>query len=224
MTEQQPQQPSPDDLWKEFRDVELDFSERLEGRYREIEGYNALILNQIAGIEDSVLSIEGRITDGVLDPLAGPEEMRLKPQMSLLYLQPDRREELYDQGESGDYVTLYADPHVIRGEVPSRTRQLIDDLFASTGATIDKDRSKPGLQVWKGDVAGQPIEFDVHKQPYRVIQGDKEKLVPTLSIYVNRVNRATTNETQEQAGGLTSSPSRPFSKLRRIIIPKRRKF
>ncbi len=177
---------SPDDLWQAFDDNEISRAEKLEEQYRVIEGYNALLLNQVAGIEDSVFVLEGKITDDGIDTSDGPSEFRGKTQMAILFLQPDRTKELIAQGEPGEHAELYGNPYVIRGEVPERTQKLIDELFLSTEATLDEDISSPELEVWKGNVAGVPVEFDVHKQTYRIITGNEEKLEKSLAIYVNR--------------------------------------
>lgn len=185
MTEPNAPQP-PDDLWSKFHANEISRAEKLEEQYKVIEGYNAHLLNQVAGIEDSVFMLEGRITDNGIDTSDGPSEFRGKTHMAALFLQPDRREELVAQGEPGERVEHYGDPYVIRGEVPERTQRLIDELFASTEAVLDEGKSTPEWEVWKGNVAGAPIEFDVHKQTLRIITGKEEKTEKTLAIYANR--------------------------------------
>lgn len=208
MTE--PQNPNPkDDIWKEFDAAEAAKNERLEHDYQVIEGYNATMLNQIAGLEDTVFQLQGEITEDGLDPTSGPNELRGKSLMSLLYLRPDRQQELYEQGETGEYAENNGNPYIIRGEVPERTQKLIDDLFASTGATKDKERSTPTWEVWKGDVAGQPIEFDVHKKTLKLMRGDREEVLPTLAIYANKGGRDLPAEIgQTVAGAAISSGMR----------------
>lgn len=181
--------PPPDDVWREFDAGEAARAEQIEEQYRVIEGYNAHLLNQVAGIEDSVYTLEGRITDEGIDRSEGPRELRGKTHMAGLFLQPDRRKELHDQGETGEYAELYGSPYVIRGEVPERTQRLVDELFASTEAVMDQERSTPDWEIWVGNVAGAPVEFDVHKQTLRIIAGQEERSEKTLSIYANRVRR-----------------------------------
>lgn len=182
--------PPPEDLWQDFHKAEAASAEQLEEQYKVIEGYNSKMLNQVAGIEDAVFELQGRIGEDGIDPLEGQGEIRGKSSfMSLLYLKPDTREYLVQQGEVPQVADLNGNPYVIRGEVPARTQKLIDDLFASTGAVKDNERSKPTWEVWKGDVAGQPIEFDVYRHVHKLIRGDHEEEVPTLAIYVNKGGR-----------------------------------
>jgi hypothetical protein len=233
MTEEQHQ--PPDDLWAEFQAVNDAKNERLEQRYKEIEDYNAIMLNQVAGIEDSVFEIKGRLTDEGIDPFGGPDEIRGKPFRSLLFLQPDIRQDLQAQGESGQNIVMYGDPHVIRGEISPRTQKLVEDLFASTNATKDDRRSKPTWEIWRGDVAGQPIEFDVHKDVLRQTKGSEETVIPTLAIYVNRRDAYAklydlgANHKVGAEKGIDSNKRKPdrrefMDRLRGKIFPKRRKY
>ncbi len=185
MTEPTPQSPNNDPLWQQFHAAEAQSDVALEVRYQEIEGFNAHILNLVAGIQDSEFKLQGVLGDKPEDPdNPMPETLVLKQtHENFLFLQPDRRDELHQQGEDA----FLGDPYVIRGDVSPRTQKLIEDMFTSTEATLDKEHSTPTIEIWRGNVAGTPIHFEKRNQMYRLhgLEG-VAKDMPSLSIGVYR--------------------------------------
>ena len=155
--------PSSSDLWKELDALNEQEVIELEADYQKIEGYNRRLLNQLAGLESSTYVVEGRIDDDskIQDSEELPKELKGRTVSALLFLRPDCRDKLIEQGEPAKDVDMFADPHIIRGVVPERTKQLINDLISGLEAKEDTERSKPGLEVFMGNLAGEPIEVHI---------------------------------------------------------------
>lgn len=197
MAEQQSHEP-PDDVWRSFRAAEgVQETERLEGWYRTIEGQNARSLHQVVGLEDLTFTDQEPV--GTPDyPDDDTKENKLRVHLNPVLLQPDRRQEYIDYGVAPETAHLFGDPYVIRGEVPPRTQKLIEDLFASTNAKKDDKASTLELEVWRGDVAGEPVEFDVYRFIDQInIEGGSIN-VPTLSIRVVGVPSDTTKRVEQE--------------------------
>lgn len=243
MSEQAQPNPDGDNLWQQFDAVEAQKQEELEAAYQQVEGYNAQMLNQVAGIEDTVFQVNGVIKDGETSYHDGqPEEIRGKSFMSLLYLQPDRQEQLSAQGEHYDTIKNQGDPHVIRGEVPERSNKLLQNLLESIDAKELKHRSSPNLTVWRGSIAGEPIEIDIHNAKVEIDNNGKKELVDSLWAYVCRADDGRADEPVDPVDivstesdttiGINNSDedkttveeSGTLKNLRRRIFPKRRKF
>lgn len=182
----EPSNSIPDPLWAELDYAESKEQEELEAGYKEVEGWNAALLNQVAGLQGMGLNLIGRLGDGS-DEGNPPFDMSAhKPTNSLLYLRPDTREKLYAQGELPYAIHSEGDPYTITGDVPSRAKKLIDDLIANTSSKLDAENSTPDKEIWHGDVAGQPVRFVKY---YGVITAHglySTTESPTLSIRVYR--------------------------------------
>lgn len=184
MTEHPPNVGPDDELWQQFYTNELRLQEQAEHAYKEIEGYNAIFLNQLAGLEESVFHVVGEFgSDDDSRADLRPQEIRGQSYMTLLYLRPDTRETLQEQGEDPDTIENLGNPHIIRGEVPARTKQLLENLIKSLGATIVQEKSTPEKTVWRGDVAGEPVELDVYNTQQRKYGVDLDMKVDTLWVY-----------------------------------------
>lgn len=233
------EQPS-DNLWEDFDKAEALASQQMEERYQEIEGYNAEFINQIVGITDSVYRVDGVIESGERRSTGDTGEIRAKPFRSLMFVQPDRRQDLINQGETKDSAAHYGDPHVIRGEVPQRSQKLIDDLLSSCSAVLDKERSEPEMDVYRGNVAGQPIDFEIHKQVLNISVDSRKFSEDTMFIWIEKVkdhprddgrtdidSEKGENESDGQPQPDESSPRKSNSKFRAIrnrIFPPRKKY
>ena len=170
-------------MWEQFDVIDTQSKEQLEEDYQEIEEYNRRLLNQIAGLEHSEFKIIGEINnDSQIDTTSAPSIIKGRPFMSLLYLQPDRRQELMEQGEDPEF----GNPHSIRGSVPERTKKLLDDLISGVEAIKDEARSTPELTVWRGNIGGEPIELDVYSQEIQLHKGSEVQRVPSLHVYACR--------------------------------------
>ena len=94
--------------------------------------------------------------------------------MSLLYLQPDRRQELMEQGEDPEF----GNPHSIRGSVPERTKKLLDDLISESEAIKDEARSTPELTVWRGNIGGGANRALMYNQEIQLHKGSEVQRIP----------------------------------------------
>lgn len=173
-------------MWEQFDDINSQSQEKLEQGYQEIEEYNRILLNQIAGLEYSEFQLVGEIkTAGQVDSTDSPSVIKGRPFMSLLYLQPDRRQELMDQGEDPEQ----GNPYSIKGTVPERTQKLLDDLIFGIEATKDETRSTPELTVWRGNIGGESVELDVYNQEIQLHTGNDVQRMPSLHVYACRPDK-----------------------------------
>ena len=154
--------PALDPFWQEFEAAEIEKQDKLEKQYREIEHYNAKLLNMVAGLEASGLQYVEPISEEPTGPAPDLSDMR----NTLLYLQPDRREELYEV-EGGELAERAGNPHVITGDIPPRTQQLIENLLASIDAKKDEAQSNDTQEIWHGVVGTQPVKIIISHSPYR---------------------------------------------------------
>lgn len=160
--------PSSSDLWKELDTLNEQEAIELEADYQKIEGYNRRLLNQLAGLVPSTYVIEGKVDDDSsnLEAEESPKKLEGRTISALLFLRPDYRDKLIDQGEPMADVAMFADPHTIRGEVPERTKQLINDLLSGLEAEKDTELSKPNIEVFMGNLANEPIEVHIINNHY----------------------------------------------------------
>lgn len=173
-----PEQPSSD-LWTDFNRAEAQAAEQLEEGYRLIEEQNANILTQLVGLE--YVEVDQGIP-GVVRPL--DDKLKLRSAIQGLFLQPDRREELVaEQGLSQKDAIYYGDPHCIRGPIPERTTQLIEDLLQSISAVKDDSKRTDGIEVWGGDVYGRAVKIYRYEKVDVVSSGSSRKEIPIL--YMN---------------------------------------
>lgn len=178
-------------MWAQFDATNADAQERQEEAYKQIEEYNRALLNQVAGLEDVEFRLIAEITkDGEENDLRDtPPVIKGRPYMSILYLQPDRRQELMEQGEDPES----GNPYAIRGEVPERTTKLLDELIIGIEATKDEARSTAELTVWRGNIGGQPIELDFHTQDIKIHRGSDIQTIPSLHVYAVNPDRMDEN-------------------------------
>ncbi len=175
-----PEQPSSD-LWTDFNRAEAQATDRLEEGYRLIEQQNAIILTELVGLE--FVEVDQGIP-GVVRPVE--DKLKMRSAIQGLFLQPDRREELVaEQGVSQKDAIYYGDPHCIRGPIPERTTQLIEDLLQSISAFKDEDESehKRGIEVWVGDVYGRAVKIYRYEKVDVISSGSSRKEIPIL--YMN---------------------------------------
>lgn len=207
MAEHSTPDPSSDPLWKEFDDIEARRAVADEAAYRQIEAYNSIILNQIVGLEDQDIAYQGQIHDGELYPHMGGHKPKTSF-MQQLYLQPDREEELIAQGESPSTIRMYHNPQVIRGKVPERTSKLVQDLLTGIEATKDVERSKPAETIWRGNIAGEPIEIIIHTQKLKEYDGlvSQPRVIDTLSVFAQRPEKETSTALAETATNALIEP------------------
>lgn len=188
MTESNPNQPQPvDPFWEDFEVSGQKREAQLEADYKTIEGYNRILLNQVAGLEDDVLVPEEMLNEGPedFDPSIG---LKIVTANALLFLRPDRRAEISQSGEQKRVLTD-GDPHTITGVVPERTQKLIDDLLTGIEAHPNQERSTTSEEAWVGNIAGQPIEIVKHRGILTKGTGDNETREPLLSIRAYRINK-----------------------------------
>lgn len=160
-TPQEPQEPN-DEIWQQFNADTAERLEREEVAYQEVEDYNRHLLNQIVGLEDAhFTSLDGQAPD-----------LTLKPSTSRLFLRPDRQMELHNQGEN----SRNGDPYVITGDIPPRSQKLLDDMLQGINAKVDESKSEPDKTVYRGEIGGQPLEVVIHRQVYKLITENEEKL------------------------------------------------
>lgn len=179
------EQPSSSDLWKELDELNEQEAVELEADYQKIEGYNRRLLNQLAGLESSTHVVEGRIDNDskIQEAEELSKELKGRTISALLFLRPDYRDKLIEQGEPAEDVDLFADPYFIRGEVPERTDPLINDLISGLEAKEDTERSKPGLEVFIGNLAGEPIEIRITNNYFtRTTLNGEDKGFNSLSV------------------------------------------
>lgn len=175
--------PPVDPLWTEFDKTQEIIDQAQELAYQQVEEYNRRILNQIAGLEVVEFKLPGDpASNPLLSKTSIPREIKLNPSFARLYLRPDRIDELYEQGESSLDIELNGSPYVVNGELPDRTRQLIDDLLSGVEASIDTTKSTEMAKVYRGNVAGQPIGITLYRKNLtRTSTGENEKATPFYS-------------------------------------------
>jgi hypothetical protein len=171
-----------DPLWADFEAAEvLAAEEELERAYEEIAGFNSAILNQVAGLAKTTLT-----AGDVIGNRAGmivPKAINISHRSGSLYLQPDRYLELRAQGKEPEL----GNPYVIRGAMPPATVELIDDMLAATEAVKDDRLSAEGSEMWRGNVAGQPVIFKLQTQESVGLDpAEPNKIVPLTSLHVYR--------------------------------------
>ncbi len=196
-----------DSTWADFDAVNKQEQEALEQAYQEVEGWNSVLLNQVAGIEDVNLTLVRKLSDSPDDEHMPGDKMSLKTTNALLYLRPDTRSKLYDQGEPDAVIHAQGDPYTVTGDVPPRTQKLIDDLLASTSATHDTEHSTAEDEIWRGDVAGQPIKIvKIHGvMTSHAFDPTDTKHNPTLSVRIYR------DEDHKALGTLESTLEEPHT-------------
>lgn len=185
-----PDNPAPDPLWDELRGIEEKNKQSVDEAYKTVEGYNAHLLNQVAGITDAEFVLVKKLSGDADDSEPG-EKLVLPQKSALLYLRPDTRAQLHESGESVELAHDGGDPHTITGEIPERTKKLIADLLANTSAEQDEEHSTLDQEIWYGDVAGQRIKFVMYHGVMVSngldLQGrETKKDKPTLSVRVYR--------------------------------------
>jgi hypothetical protein len=172
---QSPQDPT----WDAFDKAEKEKAAQLEAAYQATEQNNSYLLNQLAGIEDMELTLVRGLSDAATD---GPQRLNLPVTNASLYLRPDRREELQQQGEDDLVVNSKGNPFTIVGDIPPRTEKLIEDLIKHTEAVPNQTDSTQLEEIWSGNIAGQPIELVFYHQSRTVILPDNETTEPVLSL------------------------------------------
>ncbi len=153
----QPFHPPVDPLWEVFDAAE---QHRMGELYGEIEQRNQGMLNMAAGLEAHGVPIAGGRAglDGpILDVTGGDNVMSFE-----LQLRPDTRQQLASEGRSAEETWAQGEGAVVVGDMPERTKQLIDDLLRGIEGRLDEARSTPTTEMWAGNVAGQPIWVQRH--------------------------------------------------------------
>ena len=156
---------SADPTWANFDQVMGEVADKLEEDYRRVEGFNATILNRVTGLSPLGFRTEDTPAEGV-DSLPSGDRFDAFVDNYKLFLKPDYTQKFTNEGESPVDALIHGDPFSVYGEMPPRTQALIDDLLSSTSSALDEQRSTPGQEIWRGNVAGQPIEFVVSRQSY----------------------------------------------------------
>lgn len=175
-------QPPQDPLWGSFDQVDAEHAARLEEGYKQVEGYNAELLNQVASIADSNLKLVGSLSE---NPQAPPDLSLVR--QATLYLRPDRQGELSDQGERASVTYEDGFPYSIVGDIPPRSQKLIEDLLTSTEAVMNEPDSTPTEEIWSGNIAGEPIDLVLfHKTKIVYLPSGEEARSPTLMIRAYR--------------------------------------
>lgn len=178
--------PEPGDAtWKDFDAAEQARQAEIELQYQVIEGFNRALLNQVAGIEDDHLDVVEASPKGESEE--PQKHLTLLSAMPSLYLKPALTPETIGKDAARDpYI---GDPYVIAGEIPPRSQQLIDDMLAGIEASLDEGASTPGEEIWRGNIAGVPIEIRKIRQISVSKILDQEERTPILSMQAFAVNR-----------------------------------
>ena len=149
--------------------------ENLDERYADIELANERAIRQVASRGFMELSAT-EIQD--MYEAADPRLLQLKPSWLALSVQPDLRGDLHERGEE----TMYGDPTVIYGDIPDRTRQMMDSLFELANAEhLGKTETTTGQSdLHVGVIEGKMFYLRERQQVYRI--GDE--LQGTYSVQV----------------------------------------
>jgi len=182
MTSEDQQASGSDPTWGEFNAVVAEKTAQLEADYQEIVGFNEALINQTVRLEVSKFWL--RDPNSVDQDISADSKPDLTgyPLSSFLYLRPDRQKEIFDDTHDSGKAHDEGDPYVITGEVPERTKKLIDDLLKSVEAVLDEKRSTPTNEVWVGNVAGQTFNIIKNMAVIRSSIGDDVTEKPTLSM------------------------------------------
>jgi len=154
-----PLNPAPDPLWSELESANSEQQQKLEVAYKEVEDWNGRLLNEVAGIQKMDGTLIARLGEEVDERRPAFDLSKQDIKSVLLYLRPDTRHALHDQGELPQTVHAEGDPHIITGQIPARAKKLVDNLLASTSSELDTENSTLAQEIWHGDVAGQRVKF-----------------------------------------------------------------
>lgn len=180
---------NPDEVWQQFSQAEAQAAENLVEAYALIEGYNAKLLNQVSGLEDPDLTLVEPLTPGAEEaPKLGP------PTMVKLFMRPDIQDALHEQHESSGVLYEKGDPYVVVGEVPAETKAMMARMLSAANADLDAAHSTQGLTIWRGDIAGQPIRFEMSTRTMTSYVPEGEKSTTVRSMIAVREQSSNTEQ------------------------------
>lgn len=180
MPQPEPSTPGQEDpLWSQFDAVSAEKDDQLEKDYKQIAHYNNILLNRVAGLEDSVFTIPSE--DG-----QSTSELRGSSQDVLLYLRPDRKKQLYEANEH-HRIHPEGDPYTITGPVPERTTKMLDEMLKGIEAKQDEEHSTPSQEVYMGNIGGQLIKVIFYHQTHTISDGKSQKEEPVFFARAYRV-------------------------------------